>query len=43
MGWGFSPSEATEIRAIASFHHPGGVLIGYVRMVLHCSVNLKTL
>ncbi|XP_046653346.1 uncharacterized protein LOC124344000 [Daphnia pulicaria] len=32
MGWGFSPSEATEIRAIASFHHPGGFLTGYVRM-----------
>lgn len=35
LGWGFSPSEATEIRAIASFHHPGGFASGYVRMVLY--------
>lgn len=40
MGWGFSPSEASEIRAIASFHHPGGFLTGYVRMVLSCFVYL---
>ncbi|KAJ2940014.1 hypothetical protein O0L34_g14045 [Tuta absoluta] len=29
---GYSPSEAREIRAIASFHHPGGFARGYVRM-----------
>ena len=33
LGWGFSPAEATEIRAIASFHHPAGFAWGYVRMV----------
>ncbi|XP_046973148.1 uncharacterized protein LOC124539833 isoform X2 [Vanessa cardui] len=29
---GYSPTEAREIRAIASFHHPGGFAHGYVRM-----------
>ncbi|KPJ12105.1 hypothetical protein RR48_02994 [Papilio machaon] len=29
---GYSPSEAREIRGIASFHHPGGFARGYVRM-----------
>ena len=29
---GYSPSEAREIRAIASFHHPGGYAYGYLRM-----------
>ncbi|XP_063389539.1 uncharacterized protein LOC134675251 [Cydia fagiglandana] len=29
---GYSPSEARELRAIASFHHPGGFAWGYVRM-----------
>ncbi|XP_049880527.1 uncharacterized protein LOC126376997 isoform X2 [Pectinophora gossypiella] len=29
---GYSPSEAREIRGIASFHHPGGFAHGYVRM-----------
>ncbi|XP_028170007.1 uncharacterized protein LOC114359719 isoform X1 [Ostrinia furnacalis] len=29
---GYSPSEAREIRGIASFHHPGGFAYGYVRM-----------
>ncbi|KOB77456.1 Uncharacterized protein OBRU01_03637 [Operophtera brumata] len=29
---GYSPSEAREIRGIASFHHPGGFAWGYVRM-----------
>ncbi|XP_055586324.1 uncharacterized protein LOC129738996 [Uranotaenia lowii] len=29
---GYSPSEAREIRAIASFHHPGGWAYGYIRM-----------
>ncbi|CAG9134498.1 unnamed protein product [Plutella xylostella] len=29
---GYSPSEAREIRAIASFHHPGGFAWGFIRM-----------
>ncbi|XP_077282996.1 superoxide dismutase family protein Rsod [Arctopsyche grandis] len=29
---GYSPSEARELRAIASFHHPAGFAYGYVRM-----------
>lgn len=29
---GYSPSEAREIRAIASFHHPAGYAYGYIRM-----------
>lgn len=29
---GYSPSEAREIRGIASFHHPGGFAYGYVRL-----------
>ncbi|XP_052752768.1 uncharacterized protein LOC113514487 isoform X1 [Galleria mellonella] len=29
---GYSPSEARELRAIASFHHPGGFAYGYIRM-----------
>ncbi|XP_017889745.1 uncharacterized protein LOC108630767 [Ceratina calcarata] len=29
---GYSPSEATELRAIASFHHPQGFAYGYIRM-----------
>lgn len=28
---GYSPSEAREIRAIASFHHPKGYAYGYMR------------
>ncbi|XP_050553803.1 uncharacterized protein LOC118270440 isoform X1 [Spodoptera frugiperda] len=28
---GYSPSEARELRAIASFHHPGGFATGYIR------------
>lgn len=28
---GYSPSEARELRAVASFHHPGGFAWGYVR------------
>lgn len=28
---GYSPSEAREIRAIASFHHPKGFAYGYMR------------
>ena len=31
IGWGFSPSEAKEVRAIASFHHPDGYVWGYIR------------
>ena len=31
VGWGFSPSEAKEVRAIASFHHPNGYVWGFVR------------
>ncbi|XP_046993173.1 uncharacterized protein LOC124605492 isoform X1 [Schistocerca americana] len=29
---GYSPSEARELRAIASFHHPLGFAYGYIRM-----------
>ncbi|XP_030762415.1 uncharacterized protein LOC115887200 isoform X2 [Sitophilus oryzae] len=29
---GYSPSEAREIRAIASFHHPSGYAYGYMKM-----------
>ncbi|XP_044006416.1 uncharacterized protein LOC122851330 isoform X2 [Aphidius gifuensis] len=29
---GYAPSEAREIRAIASFHHPYGFAWGYIRM-----------
>ncbi|CAG9760751.1 unnamed protein product [Ceutorhynchus assimilis] len=29
---GYSPSEAREIRAIASFHHPHGYAYGYMKM-----------
>ncbi|XP_076266542.1 superoxide dismutase family protein Rsod [Rhynchophorus ferrugineus] len=29
---GYSPSEAREIRAIASFHHPQGYAYGYMKM-----------
>lgn len=28
---GYSPNEAREIRAIASFHHPAGFAYGYIR------------
>lgn len=30
---GYAPSEARELRAIASFHHPYGFAYGYIRMV----------
>jgi hypothetical protein len=30
---GYSPSEARELRAIASFHHPDGYAYGYLKMV----------
>lgn len=29
---GYSPSEARELRAIASFHHPAGFAYGYIKM-----------
>ncbi|XP_055905372.1 uncharacterized protein LOC129940875 [Eupeodes corollae] len=29
---GYSPSEARELRAIASFHHPSGYAYGYIKM-----------
>uniref|UniRef100_A0A182R615 Superoxide dismutase copper/zinc binding domain-containing protein n=1 Tax=Anopheles funestus TaxID=62324 RepID=A0A182R615_ANOFN len=29
---GYSPNEAREIRAIASFHHPTGYAYGYIRL-----------
>lgn len=31
--WGYSPSEARQVSAIASFHNPQGYAWGYVRMV----------
>jgi len=30
---GYSPTEASELRAIASFHHPQGFVYGYIKMV----------
>lgn len=30
---GYAPTEARELRAIASFHHPNGFAWGYIRMV----------
>lgn len=30
---GYSPAEASELRAIASFHHPQGFAYGYIKMV----------
>ncbi|KAA0202127.1 Superoxide dismutase (Cu-Zn)-like protein [Hyalella azteca] len=30
--WGYAPSEATQVSAIASFHHPQGYAWGYIRM-----------
>lgn len=29
---GYSPSEARELRAIASFHHPTGYAYGFIKM-----------
>ena len=38
---GYSPSEARELRAIASFHHPNGFAYGYIRIVsLSCYFSL---
>lgn len=36
---GYAPTEARELRAIASFHHPGGFAYGYVRMVKILSIK----
>ena len=33
IGWGYAPSEARQVAAIASFHHPAGYAYGYVRLV----------
>ncbi|KAF2367020.1 Superoxide dismutase copper/zinc binding domain [Trinorchestia longiramus] len=30
--WGYAPSEARQVSAIASFHHPLGYAWGYIRM-----------
>lgn len=41
---GYSPAEARELRAIASFHHPGGFAYGYMEMVVvafKCDAKLK--
>ncbi|KAL6264113.1 hypothetical protein P5V15_004191 [Pogonomyrmex californicus] len=29
---GYSPADASELRAIASFHHPQGFMYGYIKM-----------
>ncbi len=31
LGWGFDPKEASQVSAIASFHHPNGFAWGYIR------------
>jgi len=31
---GYSPADASELRAIASFHHPQGFVYGYIRLVI---------
>lgn len=31
IGWGWDPDEATQVTAIASFHHPLGFAWGYIR------------
>lgn len=36
---GYAPSEAREIRAMASFHNPNGFLYGYIRMVCIKFIN----
>lgn len=38
---GYAPSEAREIRAMASFHNPNGFLYGYIRMVCIKLIILK--
>ena len=35
--WGYSPAEARQVTAIASFHHPHGYAWGYIRFVSHLS------
>ncbi|KAB7494606.1 hypothetical protein Anas_08737 [Armadillidium nasatum] len=32
IGWGYAPSEARQVAAIASFHHPKGFAWGYIRL-----------
>jgi len=32
IGWGWDPDEASQVSAIASFHHPGGYAWGYIRL-----------
>ena len=31
IGWGWDPDEASQVTAIASFHHPNGFAWGYIR------------
>lgn len=31
IGWGWDPDEASQVTAIASFHHPNGYAWGYIR------------
>lgn len=31
IGWGYAPSEARQVSAIASFHYPNGYAWGYIR------------
>ena len=31
IGWGWDPDEASQVTAIASFHHPDGYAWGYIR------------
>lgn len=38
---GYAPSDATELRAIASFHHPQGFAYGYIRMVMQIGKILR--
>ncbi|XP_063614256.1 uncharacterized protein LOC134787421 [Penaeus indicus] len=32
IGWGYSPAEARQVSAIASFHNPQGYAWGYIRL-----------
>lgn len=36
---GYSPAEARELRAIASFHHPSGFAYGYMKMVTTAQIK----
>jgi len=43
--WGYSPSEARQVTAIASFHHPKGYAWGYIRfsqLVYHSGGRSET-